>query len=68
MAEGAPLLREYMPKAYRGFESHRLRQWPRKYAPLGAFCFLPTNLPADWIARLLVSVPYYGDQAESNPI
>ena len=26
MAEGAPLLREYGPKAHRGFESHRLRQ------------------------------------------
>jgi hypothetical protein len=25
-AEGAPLLREYLPKANRGFESHRLRQ------------------------------------------
>ncbi|MEY2995087.1 MAG: hypothetical protein RL357_2022, partial [Pseudomonadota bacterium] len=25
-AEGAPLLREYGPKAHRGFESHRLRQ------------------------------------------
>ncbi len=26
MAEGAPLLREYVPKAHRGFESLRLRQ------------------------------------------
>ena len=26
VAEGAPLLREYGPKAHRGFESHRLRQ------------------------------------------
>jgi hypothetical protein len=26
VAEGAPLLREYVPKAHRGFESHRLRQ------------------------------------------
>ena len=29
-AEGAPLLREYVPKAHRGFESLRLR-----HAPLG---------------------------------
>ncbi|CQR27405.1 hypothetical protein THICB1_110001 [Thiomonas arsenitoxydans] len=26
MAEGAPLLREYVPKAHQGFESLRLRQ------------------------------------------
>jgi hypothetical protein len=32
------------------------------------FVFLPTNLPAERIARRLVSVPYYGDQVESNPI
>ena len=28
MVEGAPLLREYGPKAHRGFESLRLRQFP----------------------------------------
>ena len=28
MAEGAPLLREYVPKAHRGFESLRLRHEP----------------------------------------
>ena len=28
MVEGAPLLREYGPKAHRGFESLRLRQSP----------------------------------------
>ena len=30
-AEGAPLLREYVPKAHRGFESHCLRQIFKRY-------------------------------------
>ena len=31
MAEGAPLLREYTSKAYRGFESLPLRHYPSKF-------------------------------------
>ena len=30
-AEGAPLLREYVPKAHRGFESHCLRHSYKKF-------------------------------------
>ena len=36
MVEGAPLLREYTPKAYRGFESHPLRH----FVHLPESCFL----------------------------
>ena len=46
MAEGAPLLREYGPKAHRGFESHRLRQLSSLYGPLGpALVKFPTIFP-----------------------
>ena len=40
MAEGAPLLREYVPKAHRGFESLRLRQLAINTGPGGPFAIL----------------------------
>jgi hypothetical protein len=33
VVEGAPLLREYTSKGYRGFESHPLRQTFKNYRP-----------------------------------
>ena len=44
MAEGAPLLREYVPKAHRGFESLRLRQVCQVCAVLEGFLGLFPHL------------------------
>jgi hypothetical protein len=60
VAEGAPLLREYVPKAHRGFESLRLRQNARKNGPCGPFSFSALLLWIDAMAELVADCPRCG--------
>ncbi len=50
MVEGAPLLREYTSKAYRGFESHPLRHDPCFHCIIWIF----SPLAITWLARFLL--------------
>ena len=58
-AEGAPLLREYVPKAHRGFESHCLRQILTRYVRFLLFksellFVFPTSSPTLVLNRLII--------------
>ena len=58
MAEGAPLLREYTSKAYRGFESLRLRQRSPVYSCYMVYVLYWRPVPDTWVTYYTEDVGY----------